>query len=164
MTSDVQRAERDPHDVLGVPTGADRQQVMKAFHRKARRGGHPDSGGDAQTFQEIVRARDALLDRARHVNSESTRHATHATAAPRSTTREATSPPTETSRWAVATGVLALLGPLFWPLAIGIGHLALRQIKRSGQGGGTLVTVVLLFLYVLTLPVLARILTMVLVP
>ena len=57
------RPGRDPHDVLGVPRGADRQQVVRAFHRKARRG-HPDTGGDAQTFDAIVRARDALLDQA----------------------------------------------------------------------------------------------------
>lgn len=53
MRSDVyEQGTRDPHDVLGVPRGADRQQVMRAFHRKARRGGHPDTGGDAQTFDE----------------------------------------------------------------------------------------------------------------
>lgn len=165
MTSDVhQRGGRDPHDVLGVPIGADRQQVMRAFHRKARRGGHPDSGGDAQTFQEILSARDELLDQTRHAPYESDRRATHAPAAPSARARPAESLPTETSRWAIVTGVLALLGPLFWPIAIGIGHLALRQIKRTGQGGGTLVTVVLLLLYVLTLPVLVRILSMILIP
>lgn len=165
MTSDVhQRGGRDPHDVLGVPRGADRQQVVRAFHRKARRGGHPDSGGDDQTFQEIVHARDVLLDQARHATHESTRRTTQATAAPAAKAQPDEPPPAETSRWAIATGVLALLGPLFWPIAIVIGHLALRQIKRTGQGGGTLVTVVLLFLYVLTLPVLVRILSMILIP
>jgi hypothetical protein len=138
---------------------------MRAFHRKARRGGHPDSGGDTQTFQEIVSARDVLLDQARHPTYESDRRATHATAAPSAKARPPDEPaPTETSRLAIVTGVLALLGPLFWPIAIVIGHLALRQIKRTGQGGGTLVTVVMLFLYVLTLPVLVRILSMILIP
>jgi hypothetical protein len=60
--------------------------------------------------------------------------------------------------------VLALLGPFLWPVAIVIGHLALRQIKRTGQGGGTLVPVVLFFLYVLTLPVLLRILSVLFIP
>jgi hypothetical protein len=60
--------------------------------------------------------------------------------------------------------VLALLGPFFWPVAILVGHFALRQIKRTGQGGGTLVPVVLFFLYVLTLPVLVRILSIIVIP
>ncbi len=51
-----------------------------------------------------------------------------------------------------------------WPVAILVGHLALRQIKRTGQGGGTLVPVVLFFLYAFTLPVLLRILSLVLIP
>jgi curved DNA-binding protein CbpA len=76
------RGGRDPHDVLGVPRGADRQQVMRAFHRKVRRGGHPDTGGDAQTFEEIVRARDVLLNQARLAASESDRRAAQATRAP----------------------------------------------------------------------------------
>lgn len=165
MHSDVQhRGARDPHDVLGVPRGADRGQVMRAFHRKALRGGHPDSGGDAETFQEIVRARDVLLDQARRDTYQPRQRATHVTTAPSAPTRPADSPPKETSKLAVVTGVLALLGPLFWPAAIVVGHLALRGIKRTGQGGGTLVTVVLLLLYVIALPVLLRILSLILIP
>lgn len=155
---------RDPHDVLGVPRGADRQQVMRAFHRKARRGGHPDTGGDAQTFEEIVRARDVLLDQARHAAYESDRRAPHATTPPKANPRPAHSPPRETSRLAIVTAVLALLGPFFWPVAIVVGHLALRQIKRTGQGGGTLVPTVLFFLYILTLPALLRILSLLVIP
>lgn len=178
MSTDAQRRSgRDPHIVLDVPKGADRQQVIRAFHRKARRGGHPDTGGDAQTFDDIIRARDALLDEARtaDANRHRTRTATARTAdANRRTTRTATapnanpsqphSPPTKTNKWAIAMATLALLGPVFWPVAIVIGHLALRQIKRTGQGGGTLVPVVLFFLYILTLPVLSRILSVLLIP
>ena len=164
MSSDVHRqGGRDPHDVLGVPRGADRQQVIRAFHRKARRGGHPDTGGDAQTFEEIVRARDVLLDQARLAAYESDRRAAQATRAPNANPRPAYSPPRETSRLAIVTAVLALLGPFVWPVAIVIGHLALRQIKRTGQGGGTLVPIVLFFLYVLTLPVLLRILSLLII-
>lgn len=165
---------RDPHALLGVPEGADRQQVIRAFHRRVRNGGHPDTGGDARTFDEIVRARDVLLDRAAY---ESRRRAAQAppTAPPTDAPRPAGAPPTtrprpappppkETSRLAIATAVLALLGPFLWPVAIVIGHLALRQIKRTGQGGGTFVPVVLFFLYVLTLPVLLRILSVLFIP
>jgi len=149
MSGDAHRqGGRDPHDVLGVPRGADRQQVMRAFHRKVRRGGHPDTGGDAQTFGEIVRARDVLVDQARHATYESDRRAKRATTA-KANPRPAHSPPRETSRLAIVTAVLALLGPFLWPVAIVIGHLALRQIKRTGQGGGTFVPIVLFLLYIL---------------
>lgn len=170
MIEDVQRhGGRDPHDVLGVPRGADREEVVRAFHRKARHGGHPDTGGDAQAFEEIVRARDVLLTRARLAPPERDLHAEPTnnvpTAAPRPTkTAQSHSPPRETSKLAIATAVLALMGPLFWPVAIAVGHLALRQINRTGQGGGTLVPVVLFFLYVLTLPILVRVLSLILIP
>lgn len=182
MSTDVHwKSSRDPHEVLGVPRGADRLQVMRAFHRRARRGGHPDTGGDAQTFDEIVRARDVLLDKAtRSAAYESRRRAPQGSAPmappppahPRrpappptstATSRDVGTSPRETSKLAIATAVLALLGPVLWPAAIITGHLALRQIKRTGHGGGTLVPVVLFFLYVFTLPVLARIL-IVLIP
>lgn len=166
---------RDPHDVLGVSRGADRQQVMRAFHRKARSGGHPDTGGDARTFDEIVQARDALLNRPDSTPYGFRQHTSRVTTMPKAEPRSAPpppraeppstySPPKETSKLAIATGVLVLLGPLFWPLAIVVGHFALRQINRTGKGGGTFVPVVLLFLYLITLPVLVRILSVLFVP
>ncbi|WP_157741224.1 J domain-containing protein [Jiangella sp. DSM 45060] len=51
----------DPHQVLGVRRGATPQQVTQAFRREVRRGGHPDTGGDAHAFRRLVAARDALL-------------------------------------------------------------------------------------------------------
>ena len=178
MSGDVHlHSGRDPHDLLGVPRGADRQQVIRAFHRRARNGGHPDTGGDARTFDEIVRARDVLLDRAAY---ESRRRSTRTTAQPSAAASPTASPrvhprppappstqtrpSTQTSRLALATAVLALLGPLLWPVAIVVGHLALRQIKRTGQGGGSFVPVVLFFLYILTLPVLLRIGSVLFIP
>lgn len=174
MSGDVRLGQRDPHDVLEVPRGADRRQVITAFRRKVRQGGHPDTGGDARAFGEIVRARDALLERAQPAVRVHDRH--RARAAPPAGPAPDVGPPTnagppsddgpprEMNKLAIVTVVLAALGPLFWPVAIAIGHLALRRIKRTGQGGGTVVPVVLLFLYVLTLPVLARVLSMVLIP
>lgn len=183
MISDVHEVGgRDPHDVLEVPRGADRQQVMQAFRRKVRDGGHPDTGGDARAFEEFVRARDVLLGQAPSSLRDDDGHQARAARPsgpapgyreprpePRSRTPSAgprpdPAPPRETNRLAIVTVVLAALGPLFWPFAIAIGHLALRRIKRTGQGGGTVVPVVLLFLYIITLPVLARVLTVVLIP
>ena len=157
------RGGRDPHDVLGVPRGADREQVVRAFHRKARRGGHPDTGGDAQTFEEIVRARDVLLNQARLAASESDGRAAQATRAPNATSPPAYSPRRGTGGLAVLTVVLALLGPFFWPVAIAIGHVALRQIRRTEQGGVTLVPVALFLLYVLTLLALLPILSLIVI-
>jgi curved DNA-binding protein CbpA len=155
MSSDVhRRGGRDPHNVLGVPRGADQQHVMRAFRRKVKHGGHPDTGGDAQTFEEIVRARDVLLAQTRLAGYETDRRAAAKTPSANpglSYSRPRTdSSPSETNRLAIVTAVLALLGPFWWPVAIVTGHLSLRQIKRTGQGGGTLVPIVLFFLYVLT--------------
>ncbi|TDC53069.1 hypothetical protein E1212_06515 [Jiangella ureilytica] len=62
MTADLRAlGGADPHDVLGVRRGASPQQVTRAFHREALRGGHPDTGGDARAFRRLVVARDALL-------------------------------------------------------------------------------------------------------
>lgn len=172
MTSDVhQPGGRDPHDVLDVPRGADRHQVIQAFRRKVRRGGHPDTGGDARVFEEFVRARHALLGQPPPAGPEPVApdtprpRPTPATdAAASGGSRADDDPPKETSKLAIVTVVLAALGPLFWPFAIAVGHVALRHIKRTGKGGGTVVPVVLLFLYVITLPILARVLSMVLIP
>ncbi|RIQ14498.1 TIGR02266 family protein, partial [Jiangella rhizosphaerae] len=35
--------------------------MTQAFRREVLRGGHPDTGGDAQAFRRLVAARDALL-------------------------------------------------------------------------------------------------------
>lgn len=164
MRCDVHRqGARDPHDVLGVPRGADRQQVIRAFHRKARRGGHPDTGGDAQTFEEITCARDVLLEKVPLATHRPDRHPAQTDTAPNANPRPNYSPPKETNKLAIVTAVLALLGPFFWPVAVFVGYLALRQIKRTGQGGGTLVPIVLFFLYILSLPVLL-ILSLILIP
>lgn len=53
---------RDPHAVLGVQRGVSRQDVARAFRRRAAHGGHPDLGGDDGTFRQLTRARDILLD------------------------------------------------------------------------------------------------------
>ncbi|WP_166348377.1 DnaJ domain-containing protein [Phytoactinopolyspora limicola] len=59
---------------------------------------------------------------------------------------------------AIATLVLALLGPLAWPVAIVVGHLAWWRIRRTGRGGQTLVSVALALLYVLSFLTLPRVL------
>ncbi len=51
----------DPHDVLGVASGAGAAEVLAAWRRMAR-ASHPDRGGDADEF---LRAKLAI-DRLRH--------------------------------------------------------------------------------------------------
>ncbi|WP_165367898.1 DnaJ domain-containing protein [Phytoactinopolyspora endophytica] len=68
------------------------------------------------------------------------------------------SPQPKMNALAIGTLVLAALGPLLWPVAILMGHLALRQMKRSGQRGDSLVHVTLALLYVLCILVLPRLL------
>lgn len=45
---------------LGVPAGANAEQVRAAFRRLAREG-HPDLGGSRERFEALVSARNALL-------------------------------------------------------------------------------------------------------
>lgn len=163
MNGDVHEdAGRDPYDVLGVPRGADRHQVVRAFRRMARHGGHPDTGGDAATFDVIIRARDALLlDRADDHNAPDVR-AAPVTTPPEAAAPRADPPPMRTSKLTIVTVVLALLGPLFWPVAIVVGLAARLRIKRAGLGGSTCVAAVLFLLCTLTLHVLAGILSLVL--
>ncbi|MPZ61273.1 MAG: hypothetical protein GEU93_08250 [Propionibacteriales bacterium] len=168
MTVEATRhSRRDPHDILGVPRGAGRQQVIQAFRRKARQGRHPDTGGDAQTFEEIIRARDELLNPARPATKNvSSRRTAPVATPPKANPRPAsssrnTAPPAEISKLAIATGVVALLGPISWPVAIVIGHLALRHIGRTGKGGRTFVRVALFFLYLFTIYALALTLSLV---
>jgi hypothetical protein len=49
-----------PHEILGVPPGADRAEVADAFRRYALRH-HPDRGGDPAAFQQGVEAYRQLI-------------------------------------------------------------------------------------------------------
>ncbi|CAN5820080.1 hypothetical protein BH23ACT8_BH23ACT8_21740 [soil metagenome] len=48
--------------LLGVPLGADRAAVTRAYRGMARRA-HPDAGGDPAAFAALVAARRVLLTR-----------------------------------------------------------------------------------------------------
>lgn len=50
-------------DLLGVDRHASPDDIRRAYRRAARTH-HPDAGGDAETFQDLVDALDLLLDRA----------------------------------------------------------------------------------------------------
>jgi curved DNA-binding protein len=55
---------RDPHDVLGIPRGAGRDEIQRAYRRLARRH-HPDVSperGAADRFREVVAAYRTLID------------------------------------------------------------------------------------------------------
>ncbi|NEE02289.1 J domain-containing protein [Phytoactinopolyspora halotolerans] len=81
------------------------------------------------------------------------------TSAPTGAASSAAPPtPSGTGGWGVATVVLALLGPLLWPLAIVAGHIAVRKSKRAGRDSGSAIPVVLFMLYALSFLVLPRIL------
>jgi curved DNA-binding protein CbpA len=140
MSNDVRRpGARDPHDLLGVPKGANRQQVIRAFHRKARRGGHPDTGGSAQTFEEIVHARDVLLDQ----SGRTTHNYAYRTARP---TPTAPTPTPETK---------PRQAPASW---------STRQTRPTGPDSDSLVPFFLLVFGVLALPFMLRILSLILIP
>ena len=52
----------EPHDILGVPTGATVAVVKRAYRALARTA-HPDKGGDPARFRLIVTAYEALMNR-----------------------------------------------------------------------------------------------------
>lgn len=52
---------RDPHQVLGVPDGATREEIVRQ-HRRLLRTTHPDVGGDHNAQARLNLARDILLD------------------------------------------------------------------------------------------------------
>jgi len=53
--------DADPYLVLGVTRHADREEILKAFKRRAR-SLHPDVSGDDTAFKRLNLARDVLLD------------------------------------------------------------------------------------------------------
>ncbi|MCW1892429.1 MAG: molecular chaperone DnaJ [Candidatus Uhrbacteria bacterium] len=52
---------RDYYDILGVPKGANQDEIKKAFRKKAHEL-HPDKGGDAAAFKEVNEAYQVLGD------------------------------------------------------------------------------------------------------
>ena len=56
----VNQVVRNSAGLLGVGTGATREEVTAAFRATVRKV-HPDVGGDTETFQRLVEARNVLL-------------------------------------------------------------------------------------------------------
>lgn len=54
----------DPFEVLGLPPTASPEQIRAAFRAKSRRV-HPDVGGDARAFQQLVEAAEQAEELAR---------------------------------------------------------------------------------------------------
>ena len=50
----------DAHALLGLKIGATRGEITAAFRRLAKTR-HPDAGGDAAAFRDLVQARDKLM-------------------------------------------------------------------------------------------------------
>lgn len=57
----VGAAGQPPHEVLGVAPDAP-EGVVKAAAREMKKQNHPDQGGDVESFQNVVRAEEAMLD------------------------------------------------------------------------------------------------------
>lgn len=160
--------ERDPHALLGVQPGATASEIRRAFRQRAAGGGHPDRGGDDATFHALIRARDILLDPRHRGDDEAALRAEPSAPGPARAAPSATSQPSAgpaatgpstvgassaaasgTGGWGVATVVLALLGPLLWPAAIVVGHIAIRRARREGRETGAAIPIVLALLYIL---------------
>jgi curved DNA-binding protein len=47
--------------ILGLKSASSREDVKRAFRQQARQH-HPDAGGDAAKFREIVEAKEHMLD------------------------------------------------------------------------------------------------------
>lgn len=175
MNSDLRElGGRDPHTLLGLHHGASQEEVIRAFRQNAARGGHPDTGGDSQTFRQLTRARDILLDERRRTAYAATSQnagVAHSCAHNPRRSEPARTPfaqsgpelPAKMTGLTITTLVLAFLGPLAWPAALVTGHMALRRIKRAGQPGPSLLYVAMAFLYVLSLVVLPGFLTIAIV-
>jgi hypothetical protein len=51
----------DPYDILGVARDAGEEQIKVAYRKRAK-AAHPDSGGDTETFSQLQKAYELLLD------------------------------------------------------------------------------------------------------
>jgi curved DNA-binding protein CbpA len=68
----------DPYATLGVPPDAPKDEVRKAYRRRARRA-HPDAGGSAEEFAKVQRAHLLLTDETRRAKYDATGEADEAT-------------------------------------------------------------------------------------
>jgi hypothetical protein len=152
MSNDLKElGGRDPHAVLGVGEGVSKQEVAKAYRRIAAHGVHPDAGGNEQTFRQLTRARDILMDSGRladytaardgngfaHAGSEPDAPRAHPSASTRSAQarpHQSPGPPVrgKVHPLLVVALLFAFAGPLLWPLAIVIGLFGLWRTNRSG--------------------------------
>jgi DnaJ-domain-containing protein 1 len=58
--SDAVVAQEPPHEILGVPSNADRDLVKQAFRRRVQTV-HPDHGGSDAEFRRVKNAKEAML-------------------------------------------------------------------------------------------------------
>lgn len=59
----IQDFSSDPYAVLGIERNASKETILNAYRQKAKTL-HPDSGGDAQEFDKLTKAKDKLLKEA----------------------------------------------------------------------------------------------------
>ncbi|PIO52394.1 DnaJ domain protein, partial [Teladorsagia circumcincta] len=66
---EVTHEEYNPYQILGLDQGADTAAVRKAYRELSKKL-HPDRGGDAQMFDRIAKAYQALTDEESRENWE----------------------------------------------------------------------------------------------
>ncbi|MFG2374872.1 J domain-containing protein [Streptomyces sp. NPDC048504] len=99
--------EPDFYGVLGIPAGATRAEIVRAFRRRALTH-HPDRGGDAKAFQDARRAYETLSDPVRRKAYDRRR-----AAPPRDAPGTTTEPPpaADPFEWASGAGPSTGAGP-----------------------------------------------------
>lgn len=55
------RTTADCWEVLGIPAGSSEEQILDAYRKRAKNGSHPDSGGSAEDFDRLCKAKDVAI-------------------------------------------------------------------------------------------------------
>ena len=61
----------DPYETLGVPKGADKATIRRAYRRRSKKA-HPDGGGTAKEFALVKLSHDILTDEERRAKYDAT--------------------------------------------------------------------------------------------
>jgi len=54
--------KKQPHEILGIAYDANRDEIQRAFREQAQVV-HPDKGGDNESMQRLIRAKDEMISR-----------------------------------------------------------------------------------------------------
>lgn len=107
----------DPHTILGVSRQATLEEIHAAYREKARKH-HPDAGGDAWAFKQVVTAHERLV-------ALRTGRTAETPAAARDATPPVPPPPARTRRVGSPAWTVRRLGRMLWQA--GFGQLPLQD-------------------------------------